>query len=142
MLLSIIPGKLNPKQANDSPTPCPFPTFTFTNAGRLQIIFFYYAWCMFTMSEGLPLNDLVIEFTPIPACPLHNISDGKFAFELVEPDQPAYIFKALSYSEKREWMSALTWLLTESTFERLLDAKLREEEKTIPILRPDSNKYM
>ena len=69
-------------------------------------------------------------------------SDGKFAFQLVEPDQPAYTFIALSNSEKREWMSALTQLLTKSTFDRLLDAKLREEEKTIPILRPDSNKYM
>ena len=96
------------------------------------------------MSEGSPLNDLVIEFTPVPAYPLHNISDGKikFAFELIEPDQPAYIFIAVSYSEKREWMSALTQLLTESTFEHLLNAKLREEEKTIPILRPDSNKYV
>ena len=97
---------------------------------------------MFTVSKGLPLNDLVIEFTPIPACPLHYISDGKYAFELVEPDQPAYTFIALSSSEKREWMSALTRLLTESIFEHLLNAKLREEEKTIPILRPDSNKYM
>ena len=70
------------------------------------------------------------------------ISDGKFAFQLVEPDQSAYTFIALSNSEKREWMSALTQLLTKSTFDRLLDAKLREEEKTIPILRPDSNKYM
>ena len=67
--------------------------------------------------------------------------DLKFAFQLVEPDQPAYIFFAISKSEKREWMSALTQLLTKSTFDRLLDAKLREEEKTIPILRPDSNKY-
>ena len=71
-----------------------------------------------------------------------NIPDGKFAFQLVEPDQSAYTFIALSNSEKREWMSALTQLLTKSTFDRLLDAKLREEEKTIPILRPDSNKYM
>ena len=39
------------------------------------------------------------------------------------------------------FMSALTQLHTKSTFDRLLDAKLREEEKTIPILRPDSNKY-
>ena len=97
---------------------------------------------MFSVSKGSPLNDLVIEYTPIIAWPLHNISDSKFAFELVEPDQPAYTFFALSYSEKREWMSALTRLLTESTFDRLLDAKLREEEKTIPILRPDSNKYV
>ena len=72
---------------------------------------------------------------------INIISDLKFAFQLVESDQPAYIFFAISKSEKREWMFALTQLLTKSTFDRLLDAKIREEDKTIPILKPDPKKY-
>ena len=56
-------------------------------------------------------------------------------------DQPAVTFYAISKLEKNEWMAALTLLLTRSTFDRLLDSKLREEERNIPILMPDPDKY-
>lgn len=61
----------------------------------------------------------------------------KYAFQLVGQDQPAVTFYAISKLEKNEWMAALTLLLTLSTFDRLLDSKLREEERNIPVLTPD-----
>lgn len=69
------------------------------------------------------------------------LADLKFAFQLVSQDQPAITFYAISKLEKNEWMAALTLLLTRSTFDRLLDSKLREEERNISILMPNSNQY-
>ena len=64
----------------------------------------------------------------------------KYAFQLVGQDQPAITFYAISKLEKNEWMAALTLLLTRSTFDRLLDSKLREEESNIAVLTPP-NQY-
>ena len=69
------------------------------------------------------------------------LSDLKYAFQLMGQDQPAVTFYAISKLEKNEWMAALTLLLTRSTFDRLLDSKLREEEMNIPVLRPSPDKY-
>lgn len=72
---------------------------------------------------------------------IDDTDDLKFAFELRSDDQPGLIFFTMSPLEKNEWMAAFTWLLTRSTFERMLDAKLREEERHIPILFPDIKQY-
>ena len=66
----------------------------------------------------------------------------KYAFQLMGQDQPAITFYAISKLEKIEWMAALTLLLTRSTFDRLLDNKLSEEERNIAVLTPDPNQYM
>lgn len=68
-------------------------------------------------------------------------TDLKYAFQIVGQDQPATTFYAISKMEKIEWMAALTLLLTRSTFDRLLDSKLREEEQNITVLTPDPNQY-
>lgn len=67
--------------------------------------------------------------------------DLKYAFTLQDQFQPGLVFYAISKIEKNDWMALLTHLLTRSTFDRLLDIKLREEEKTIPVLRPRSDEY-
>ena len=41
-----------------------------------------------------------------------HLADLKFAFQLVEQDQPGIIFYTISNPEKNEWMAALTMLLT------------------------------
>lgn len=74
-----------------------------------------------------------ISFSPSP--------DLKYAFQLIGLDQPPITFYAISKLEKNEWMAALTLLLTRSTFDRLLDSKLREEEQNIAVLSPDPNQY-
>lgn len=76
----------------------------------------------------------------VPLCKWR--ADLKFAFQLVGQDQPAITFYAISKLEKNEWMAALTLLLTRSTFDRLLDTKLREEEQNITTLTPDPDQYM
>lgn len=72
---------------------------------------------------------------------MEESDDLKFAFQLVEPNQPGIIFYTISKLDKNEWMAALTQLLTMSTFDRMLDSKLREEEATIPVLRPSPEQY-
>ena len=84
--------------------------------------------------------------------------DHKFAFELREKDQPSVTFVASSQPDKIEWMAALTSVLTRrcdcfdyrvavklndlySTYERLLDAKLREMEQNIRIILPKPTEY-
>ena len=74
-------------------------------------------------------------------CPLFPLTDIKYAFQLVGQEQPAITFYTISKLEKNEWMSALTLLLTRSTFDRLLESKLREEERNIAVLTPDPNQY-
>jgi len=70
------------------------------------------------------------------------LSDLKFAFQLTGQDQPTITFYAISKLEKNEWMAVLTQLLTCSTFDRLLDSKLREEEQNIKTLTPNPKEYM
>ena len=74
-------------------------------------------------------------------CFMSLCSDLKFAFQLQDQYQPGFIFYAISRIEKNDWMALLTHLLTRSTFDRLLDAKLREEEMSIPPLRPSPTNY-
>lgn len=73
---------------------------------------------------------------------LEDADDLKYAFQLMGQDQPAITFYAISKLEKNEWMAALTLLLTRSTFDRLLDNKLSEEERNIAVLTPDPNQYI
>jgi son of sevenless-like protein len=63
-------------------------------------------------------------------------TDAKYSLQLIEPEQLAYTFYFQKKHEKNEWMSALTHMLTKSTFDRKLDMKLKEEEQEIPQLRP------
>ncbi|XP_065882550.1 son of sevenless homolog 1-like [Dysidea avara] len=65
----------------------------------------------------------------------------KFAFELRERDQPSLTFIASSQPEKIEWMAVLISSLTKSTYERMLDAKLREMEQNIRIVMPKPTEY-
>lgn len=73
---------------------------------------------------------------------LDDADDLKYAFQLVGQDQPAITFYAISKLDKNEWMAALTLLLTRSTFDRLLDSKLREEDQNIAVLTPDPTQYI
>ena len=43
---------------------------------------------------------------------IFSSADLKFAFQLVEQDQPGIIFYTISKPDKNEWMAALTLLLT------------------------------
>jgi son of sevenless-like protein len=63
-------------------------------------------------------------------------TDMKYSLLLIEPEQQPYTFFFQNKSEKIEWMSALTHMLTKSTFDRKLDMKLKDEEQDIPQLRP------
>lgn len=69
------------------------------------------------------------------------MTDLKYAFQLTGQDQPTITFYAISKMEKNGWMAALTLLLTCSTFDRLLDSKLREEEQNIKTLTPNPKEY-
>jgi son of sevenless-like protein len=74
---------------------------------------------------------------------IEETDDLKFAFELREEDSgsPGIIFILQSPPEKNEWMSAITILLIRSTFDKALEKKLKQEEKLIPVLLPDPEKY-
>lgn len=91
-------------------------------------------------AEGFRLKE-IISMRKVKLIDIEEADDMKFAFQLSPPDQPGTVFFANSKPDKNEWMAALTFLLTRSTFERMLDAKLTEEESTIPVLRPAPDIY-
>jgi len=70
------------------------------------------------------------------------LTEIKYSFCLQDQIQPTgLVFVCLSRIEKNDWMAVLTHLVTKSTFERLLDIKLREEEEAIPPLTPPPDRY-
>ncbi|KAL5463373.1 hypothetical protein EMCRGX_G032266 [Ephydatia muelleri] len=91
-------------------------------------------------SDGFRLKEMV-SMRKVKLIDIEEAEDMKFAFQLSPPDQPGTVFFANSKPDKNEWLAALTHLLTRSTFERILDSKLSEEESMIPVLRPSPDVY-
>ncbi|XP_070181903.1 son of sevenless homolog 1-like isoform X2 [Littorina saxatilis] len=71
------------------------------------------------------------------------VDHQKNAFEIVPKDhmQGIGLSTKSSSEEKCNWMAALITLQTRSMLERILDGKLREEEKSHPLLMPPSDRY-
>ncbi|XP_076464153.1 son of sevenless homolog 1-like [Babylonia areolata] len=72
-----------------------------------------------------------------------DTEDQKNAFEIVPRDHHMGIGLSTkgSFEEKCNWMAALITLQTRSMLERILDGKLREEEKCHPLIMPPSDRY-
>ncbi|XP_076442792.1 son of sevenless homolog 2-like [Babylonia areolata] len=70
-----------------------------------------------------------------------DTEDQKNAFEIVPRDHMPIGLSTKTPDEKCNWMAALITLQTRSMLERILDGKLREEEKCHPLIMPPSDKY-
>lgn len=70
-----------------------------------------------------------------------DTEDLKNAFDIVPRDHMGLTLSAKTTEEKCNWMAALITLQTRSMLERILDGKLREEEKCHPLIMPPSEKY-
>ncbi|XP_025106105.1 son of sevenless homolog 2-like [Pomacea canaliculata] len=70
-----------------------------------------------------------------------DTDDVKNAFDIVPRDHPAITLCAKMPEEKCNWMAALITLQTRSMLERILDGKLREEEKCHPLIMPPPDRY-
>lgn len=73
-----------------------------------------------------------------------DTEDLKNAFEILPRDHMGNsigLSAKSSSEEKCNWMAALITLQTRSMLERILDGKLREEEKCHPLIMPPANRY-